>query len=47
MSGADDVHSARAWDKIKVDRQIVARWPDMTGSDFDMTIWMTVPPVDE
>jgi len=45
--GVDDVHSARAWDKIKVDRQIVARWPDMTGSDFDMTIWMTVPPVDE
>jgi type VI secretion system protein ImpJ len=35
--------SQRMWDAIKEEKSIAVRWPDMETSDFNMTLYMTVP----
>lgn len=35
--------SARMWDRIKEEKQLAARWPDLENSDFALTLYMTLP----
>jgi type VI secretion system protein ImpJ len=41
--GADDPPAARMWDKIRTERKVVARWPDMTTTDYELALYMTLP----
>ncbi|OGP61582.1 MAG: type VI secretion system-associated protein [Deltaproteobacteria bacterium RBG_13_47_9] len=35
--------SARLWELIKQEKAIAVRWPDVETSDFEITLYMTVP----
>lgn len=35
--------SARMWERIKEEKQLAARWPDIENSDFALTLYMTLP----
>jgi len=35
--------SARLWDRIQQERSIVVRWPNSGTSDFEITLYMTIP----
>lgn len=35
--------SARIWDRIKQEKKIAVRWPEMESSDFEILLYMTVP----
>jgi hypothetical protein len=35
--------SQRMWDRIKVEKVIAVRWPDMEASDCQMALYMTTP----
>jgi type VI secretion system protein ImpJ len=35
--------SKRMWEQIKTEKSISIRWPDLETSDFDLTLYMTVP----
>jgi predicted component of type VI protein secretion system len=35
--------SARLWERIKQEKAVVVRWPGIESSDFDVTLYMTVP----
>jgi len=35
--------SARLWERIKQEKAIAVRWPGIESSDFDITLYMTVP----
>ncbi|HUV64531.1 MAG TPA: type VI secretion system baseplate subunit TssK [Sedimentisphaerales bacterium] len=35
--------SARLWDRIQQERAIAVRWPGVETSDFEITLYMTVP----
>ena len=35
--------SARLWDRIQQERMIAVRWPGVETSDFEITLYMTVP----
>jgi type VI secretion system protein ImpJ len=38
--------SARIWERIKQEKAIAAKWPGIESSDFDITLYMTVPDVE-
>lgn len=38
--------SVRMWDRIKQEKAIAAKWPGIETSDFDITLYMTVPDVE-
>jgi type VI secretion system protein ImpJ len=38
--------SARMWDRIKQEKAIAVKWPGIETSDFDITLYMTVPDVE-
>ncbi|HIJ70392.1 MAG TPA: type VI secretion system baseplate subunit TssK [Planctomycetes bacterium] len=38
--------SARIWERIKQEKAIAAKWPGVESSDFDITLYMTVPDVE-
>ncbi len=35
--------SARLWERIKQEKAVAVRWPGMESSDFEVTLYMTVP----
>ena len=35
--------SARLWERVKQEKAIAVRWPGIESSDFDVTLYMTVP----
>jgi len=35
--------SARLWERIKQEKAVALRWPGIESSDFDATLYMTVP----
>ena len=35
--------SARLWERIEQEKSIAVRWPGIESSDFDVTLYMTVP----
>ncbi len=35
--------SARVWSQIQLEKAAVLRWPDADGSDFELTLFMTLP----
>ena len=39
--------SARMWERVVDEKAIAARWPGMEGSDFNLTLYMTVPNTEE
>jgi len=38
--------SARLWERIKQEKAIAVRWPGIESSDFNVTLYMTVPDVE-
>jgi type VI secretion system protein ImpJ len=38
--------SARIWGRMKQEKAIAAKWPGVESSDFDITLYMTVPDVE-
>ena len=38
--------SARLWERIRQEKAIAVRWPGIESSDFDVTLYMTVPDVE-
>lgn len=38
--------STRIWERIKQEKAIAAKWPGIESSDFDITLYMTVPDVE-
>jgi hypothetical protein len=39
--------SPQMWEKIKAERAIGAAWLDLESSDFNLTLFMTVPEAGE
>ena len=39
--------SARLWDRIQQERAIAVRWPGVETSDFEITLYMTVPDTED
>ena len=35
--------SARLWERITQEKSIAVRWPGIESSDFEVTLYMTVP----
>lgn len=35
--------SARLWDRVKQDKVLAVRWPGIESSDYEITLYMTVP----
>ena len=35
--------SARMWERVSQEKRLAIRWPEMETSDFDITLYMTVP----
>jgi len=35
--------SERMWDRIKNEKAIACRWPDLASSDLEIALYMTVP----
>jgi len=35
--------SARMWERVTQDKALALRWPDMDLSDFEITLFMTIP----
>jgi predicted component of type VI protein secretion system len=35
--------SARLWDRAKQDKALAVRWPGIDSSDFEITLYMTIP----
>jgi predicted component of type VI protein secretion system len=35
--------SARMWDRIKEEKTMAARWPDMQTADYALTLYMPIP----
>ena len=35
--------SGRVWSQIQLEKEAVLRWPDADGSDFEITLFMTLP----
>ena len=38
--------SSRMWERITKEKAIAARWPGSESSDFELTLYMTVPDVE-
>jgi type VI secretion system ImpJ/VasE family protein len=36
--------AARAWEQIQAEKTAVVRWPEEANSDFDINLYMTLPP---
>ena len=36
-------NSARAWERIQAEKKAVVRWPDETSSDYQISLYMTLP----
>jgi len=35
--------SARAWEQIQAEKSAVVRWPDEAASDYQISLYMTLP----
>lgn len=35
--------SERMWERVKTEKKMSAEWPNLEGSDFEITLYMTVP----
>ena len=35
--------SVRSWEQIKSEGKVALRWPEMASSDYQVTLYMTVP----
>jgi type VI secretion system ImpJ/VasE family protein len=40
---AETPSSVRMWEHVQREKSLVAKWPDMDGSDYELSLYMTVP----
>jgi type VI secretion system protein ImpJ len=38
--------SARLWDRVQQDKSLAVRWPGLESSDYEITLYMTIPSTD-